>query len=93
MKIVPAITKQNNQVLVPHTYNPGYLEVRDQEDCSLKPFQANSSRDPIWKCLTQEWAGGAPAWQVLSSNSSTAKREKRNINYYGIIRHFLRFIG
>jgi hypothetical protein len=36
-------------VLVAHTYNPSYSGGRDQEDCSLKPSEANSSRDPILK--------------------------------------------
>jgi hypothetical protein len=36
-------------MLVAHTYNPSYLEGRDQEDHSLKPAQANNLRDPISK--------------------------------------------
>jgi hypothetical protein len=32
-----------------HTCNPSYSGGRDQEDCSSKPVQENSSRDPISK--------------------------------------------
>jgi hypothetical protein len=38
--------------------NSRYSEGRDQEDRSLKPARANSSRDPISKILTQKRAGG-----------------------------------
>jgi hypothetical protein len=34
-----------SQVPVAHTYNPSYAEGSDQEDLSLKPAWANSSRD------------------------------------------------
>jgi hypothetical protein len=37
------------QALVAHTCNPSYTTGRDQEDCSSKPMQANSSQDPISK--------------------------------------------
>jgi hypothetical protein len=37
------------QMLVAHAYNPSYSGGRDQDDCSSKPAQANSSRDSIWK--------------------------------------------
>jgi hypothetical protein len=30
-----------------HTYNPSYSGGKDQEDCSLKPAQANGSRNSI----------------------------------------------
>jgi hypothetical protein len=36
-------------VLVIHACNPSYSGVRDQEDHSLKPAWANSSRDPSSK--------------------------------------------
>jgi pullulanase/glycogen debranching enzyme len=44
-------TKQNkkSQVSVAHACNCSYSERKDQEDQSLKPAQANSLRDPIWK--------------------------------------------
>jgi hypothetical protein len=35
--------------LVAYACNPSYSGGRDQEDCSLKPGWANSSRDPISK--------------------------------------------
>jgi hypothetical protein len=45
--------------LVTHTCNPSCLGGTDQEDCSLKPAQANSLLDPISKNLiTKNWAGG-----------------------------------
>jgi hypothetical protein len=34
-------------VLVAHACNPSYSGGRDQEDCGLKPSQANSFQDPI----------------------------------------------
>jgi hypothetical protein len=46
-------------VLVAWACNPSYLGDRDQEDCSLKPGQANSSRDPIsTKPITKKKADG-----------------------------------
>jgi hypothetical protein len=36
-------------VQVAHTSNPSYTGDRKQEDCSLKPVPANSSRDLISK--------------------------------------------
>jgi hypothetical protein len=35
-----------SQVLVTHAYYPSYSGGRDQEDCSSKPAQANSSTRP-----------------------------------------------
>jgi hypothetical protein len=43
---------------VAHTCNPSYSGGRDQEDRSLKPAQANSSQDPIFKILNTKRAGG-----------------------------------
>jgi hypothetical protein len=34
---------------VVHACNPSYSRGRDQEDCGLKPAQANSLRDPVSK--------------------------------------------
>jgi hypothetical protein len=34
---------------VAHAYNPSYSGRRDQEDSNLKPPQANSSQDSIFK--------------------------------------------
>jgi hypothetical protein len=44
---------------VAHACNPGCSEDRDQ-DCSSKPAQANSLRDPIWNIPNTEkgwWSG------------------------------------
>jgi hypothetical protein len=38
--------------------NPSYSEGRDQEDCSSKPAQGNSSEDPISKIPNTKRAGG-----------------------------------
>jgi hypothetical protein len=44
---------------VAHAYNPSFSGGRDEEDCSLKPAQANSLRDPISKTHPKKiWAGG-----------------------------------
>jgi hypothetical protein len=43
-----------------HTCNPSYAGGRDQEDCSSKPAQANSLRDPISKNTSHKkgwWSG------------------------------------
>jgi hypothetical protein len=39
----------SSQALVAHAWNPSYLRGSNQEDCGLKPAQANSLRDPILK--------------------------------------------
>jgi hypothetical protein len=43
---------------VAHACNPSYWGDRDQEDCCLKPAQANSPQDPISKVPNTKWAGG-----------------------------------
>jgi hypothetical protein len=43
---------------VTYTCNPSYLGGRDQEDCSSKLAQANSSQDPISKIPNTKRAGG-----------------------------------
>jgi hypothetical protein len=51
---------------VAHAYNPSYSEGRDQEDCSLKPAQANSSQDPILKKPITKmgwWSGVGPEFR------------------------------
>jgi hypothetical protein len=40
---------KSSRELVAHTCNPTYSGGRNQEDCGLKPAQANSSQDPILK--------------------------------------------
>jgi hypothetical protein len=37
------------QAPVAHICNPNYSGGRDQEDHDLKPAQANSSQDSVWK--------------------------------------------
>jgi hypothetical protein len=62
---------------VAHPSNPTYLGGRDQ-DYSLKPAQANCSKDPISKKPSQK---GLVEWfkvQALSLNLSTTKRKKKN---------------
>jgi hypothetical protein len=41
--------KKISQAPVVHAYNSSFSGGRDQEDCSSKPAQANSFRDPISK--------------------------------------------
>jgi hypothetical protein len=56
--------------------NPCYSGGRDQEDRSLKPAWANSSRDPILKKLFTKI--GLVGWlkvKALSSSPSTAKKK------------------
>jgi hypothetical protein len=43
---------------VAHACNPSYPGGRDREGCDSKLTQANSSRDPISKTLSQKRAGG-----------------------------------
>jgi hypothetical protein len=45
---------------VAHTCNPSYSRGRDQEDCSLKPVWANSSRNPTLK--TSNTPKGLAEW-------------------------------
>jgi hypothetical protein len=52
-------------VLVAHACNPGYLEGRDQEDCSLKPARANSLQDPISKIPITKKTGGVAQGEGL----------------------------
>jgi hypothetical protein len=45
--------------MVAHAYNPSYSGSRDQENCGLKPAQANSSsRCYLEKKTSQKRAGG-----------------------------------
>jgi hypothetical protein len=56
-----------NQALVTHAYNPSYSQSKDEEDCGLKPDQANSPQDPISK-ITQPKKG----WWSDSSGRAPA---------------------
>jgi hypothetical protein len=67
-----------NWVLVAHAYNPSYSGGRDQEDCGLKPAQANSStrpylEKPFTKIRLLEWL----KVKDLISSPSTAKKKKK----------------
>jgi hypothetical protein len=64
-------------LLVAHAYNPNYSGSRDQEDCRLKPAQANSSTRPyLEKPFTKI---GLVEWlkvKALSSIPSNVKKKK-----------------
>jgi hypothetical protein len=67
------------QVLVAHSCNPSYSGGRDQEDCSSKPAQGNSSWDPISKnLLTKNWAGGVAQSESPEFNPQYWKKEIKN---------------
>jgi hypothetical protein len=60
-KITPVLCKtrfKETESQPAHAYNPSYSGGRDQEDRSLKPAQANSSRNLILKNPSQKRAGG-----------------------------------
>jgi hypothetical protein len=62
---------------VAHTCNPRYSGGRDQEDCGLKPGQANSIlKKTITKIELVEWL----KVQSLSSNPVTANNDNNNNN-------------
>jgi hypothetical protein len=44
--------------MVANTCTPNYLGGWDEEDCSLRPAQTNSSQDPITKITRAKWTGG-----------------------------------
>jgi hypothetical protein len=61
-------------------YNPSYSGGRDQEDCSLKPAQANSSwspylKKPFTKIGLVEWL----KVKALSSSPSTKKKYTKGL--------------
>jgi hypothetical protein len=66
------------QVPVAHTCNPSYSGGRDQEDCSLKPAQANTSYLENTHCK-KCWQSGSEWLKVkaLSSSPSIAKKKKK----------------
>jgi hypothetical protein len=49
---------------VAHTYNPSYVEGRDQEDHGSKPAWANSSQGPISKISIIKKRAGRVAQDV-----------------------------
>jgi hypothetical protein len=48
-----------------HTYNPSYLGGCDQEDCTSRATQENSSKTPNPKYPEQKWTGGVVAQAVV----------------------------
>jgi hypothetical protein len=66
---------RNYQALVTHACNPTYSGGRNQEDCSSKPAQANSSHNPISKkpFTKKGWWSGQRCRP--SSNPSIAKNK------------------
>jgi hypothetical protein len=74
-----------SQAQVSHTCNPSYSGGRDQEDCSSKPSQANSSQDLIKKSLHRQKVGLVEWLKVkaLSSNPRPQK-EKKEKNIHAI---------
>jgi hypothetical protein len=64
-------------VLVAHACNPSYSGGRDQEDRGLKPVQANSSKDPISKILSQKRADGGGQGEGPEFNPQYCKKKKK----------------
>jgi hypothetical protein len=65
--------------LVAHTCHPSYSGGRDQEDCSSKPAQANSSVRPyLEKPFTKIGLVEMLKMKALSSRLSSAKKNKIN---------------
>jgi hypothetical protein len=65
--------------VVVHTCNPSYSGGRALENCSSKPAQANSSRNPILKNPSPKKSGLVERLnvKVLSSSPSTAKMKEK----------------
>jgi hypothetical protein len=69
---------------VAHACNPSYSGARDQEDCSSKPAQADSSQYPISKYPSQKI--GLVEWlkvKALSSCPSIVKEKKKKSDTVG----------
>jgi hypothetical protein len=61
-------------------YNPSYLEGDDQENCSSRSAQANSSRESIFKIIRAKWIGGvAQAVERLLSPEFKPQSHKKQI--------------
>jgi hypothetical protein len=67
---------------VAHVYNPSYSGGGDQEDCSLKPAQANSSREPILKKTSQKRAGGVAQSEGSEFTPVPQKKKKKSCFKY-----------
>jgi hypothetical protein len=77
-------------VLVAHAFNPSYSGGRDQKDYGLKPVWANSSQDPASK--KHITTIGLVEWlkvSTLSSNPSTAKKRKSNIDGVNLSKYII----
>jgi hypothetical protein len=68
-------------VPVAHTCNPGYLGGRAQEDGSLKPTWANSSRNTALKKIHQKkgWWSGSRCKPVFKPQYCKKKKKKKKI--------------
>jgi hypothetical protein len=53
---------QPHWVPVVHACNPSYMGGQDQEDHGLRPAQANTSQDPIYKIPRAKWNGSKSRW-------------------------------
>jgi hypothetical protein len=68
--------RYKSQVLVVHACNPTYSGGRDQEDCGLKPVQANSSQDPISKNLHKNRTGRVAQGEGPEFKPQCCKKKK-----------------
>jgi hypothetical protein len=65
-----------------HACNPSYSGGRHQEDCGLKPAQANSLQDPIWKNTSQQqgwWSGSRCRPCVQTPVPQKRKKERKKM--------------
>jgi hypothetical protein len=73
---------------VAYACNPNYL---DQEDCSSRPAQENSSQDPISKITTTKWTGGVVQtvqhlfWKCKPQSHHKKKKTTKLFNDYAAI--------
>jgi hypothetical protein len=68
---------------VAHSYNPSYLEGRDQEDCGSKSAQANSLLlDPILEKTIPKI--GLVEWLKVKALSSTPVLQKKKKEKYSL---------
>jgi hypothetical protein len=73
---------------VAHTHNPSYSGGRDQEDCSLKPAQVNSSQAPSQKTSHRKRAGGvAQGVGPEFKPQYCKKRKKTRLLKSGMVAH------
>jgi hypothetical protein len=65
---------------VAHAYNLSYSGDRDQEDRSLKPAWANSSRDLVFRIPTTKI--GLTKWLKVKALSSSPRTSKKKKSFY-----------